>query len=400
MYQPDKSTRFMPPNKTFPTRGQQCIRFPFQKRTMDFARTLLVMKLWIVPHFLYVGCTSWVNTDQSITAVPPAPHGGITVANIEACPNLTRLANDSFVTYPDMTELRLQKNGIMFIAEGAFNGLNVLEILSLSENHIRQIPTMTLVPVPGILKKLHFDNAFSRTVASNLAYPYFKAFTNLTLLNLGYNPSLTTFSGTILPSSLLDMNLLFTQIPIFPEFSRFTPQLKHLRMDCMNQQFDHFSADTLSGLNKLEYMRISSCGLSSIPNISNLTSLGKLILYNNKLVEIPGLRSLIKVTSIEVHANNLQTLPDLSNLTLLTHLQVEDNKLVCNKDLCWLWLWTITSNPILKDNPVCWDPAHLRGRTLVDLLPAEMGCDVASGTTKDPLKSANCYGIFTVKHLI
>ena len=367
---------------------------------MDFARTLLVMKLWIVPHFLYVGCTTWVNSDQSITAVPPAPHAGITVANIEACPNLTRLVNDSFVTYPDMTELRLHENGIMFIAEGAFNGLNVLEILVLKENHIRQIPTKTLVPVPGILKKLYFDNAFSRTVASNLGCPYFKAFTNLTLLSLGYNPPLTAFSGAILPPSLLDMTLLFTQIPMFPEFSRYTPQLKFLRMDCMNQQFGHLSADTLSGLNKLEYMRISSCGLSYIPNISNLTSLGKLILYNNKLVEIPDLGNLIQLTFIMVHANNLQTLPDLSNLTLLTHLQVEDNKLVCNKDLCWLWLWAITSNPILKDNPACWDPAHLRGRPLVDLLPAEMGCDVASGTTKDPLKIANCYGLLTIKPLI
>ena len=71
--------------------------------------------------------------------------------------------------------------------------------------------------------------------------------------------------------------------------------------------------------------------LTSLPNISHLTSLQILHVTNNKLHTLPSLPLGLRI--LQISSNKLQSLPDISHLTSLQVLTAHDNKLQTLPDL-------------------------------------------------------------------
>ena len=82
-------------------------------------------------------------------------------------------------------------------------------------------------------------------------------------------------------------------------------------------------------------------GLQSISDLSGLTSLNELLLYNNQLTDVSGLSNLTSLTQLRLENNQLTDIGDLSGLTSLNVLRLYSNQLTDIGDLSGITLLTV-----------------------------------------------------------
>ena len=88
--------------------------------------------------------------------------------------------------------------------------------------------------------------------------------------------------------------------------------------------------DGLSGLTGLD---LSKNQLTSMVDVSHLTTLTQLVLTDNRLTSVPDLSKLTALTGLWVNDNRLTSIPDLSRLTALKLLDMSGNRLTSPPDL-------------------------------------------------------------------
>ena len=165
------------------------------------------------------------------------------------------------------------------IAEFAFAGLHLLEILSLNDASINTLASTVLSNVYS-LKVLQLTNHQIQSIPDDMHWP-----NELTHLNLNGNPitslSSVTFDGL--------------------------SQLKDLRIESAGPLTDEISNGAFDELTSLESLQLAGSGIDELPEgiFQNLANLKSIRLQGNELIELPdGLfDGLVSLQSIELDEN-------------------------------------------------------------------------------------------------
>ena len=320
-------------------------------------------------------------TDKNIWSIPPQlrnPPTSIHILKIIGCTNLTRLVNNSFMTYPNLERLFVYENpNLGFIEEGAFNGLFVLERIKFRMCKLTQSPkALLLQPSMERVFVMGFSSAFA--IRPQFQYPYFRGFPKLTDLNiLGTKPM--NFSASFLPAVLREIYLYWSDLNEMPDFSRYTPNIECINL-AGNPLIGDFPMERIAGLTKLTWIRLDGYSLSSFDAPPTLVSLGELAIDNNQLTTISGLYNLPKLKILKLSNNKLKYVPDLFHLLLINSIQMGGNRWACDQDLCWLWaLLFVKPGVIHKDHQlICASPPELVGRNFLSLREEDLGCQVSN----------------------
>ena len=285
------------------------------------------------------------NATSNISTIPEQAIAGDPVLFIKDNP-IYHIARDAFITYSNLRKLYLINLGLQYIEEGAFNGQDKLELfLSISNWNLHFSPDLG-PPTQSLITILWWQTLPPSEV---ITFPYFAAFGKLTSLNIG-GSYLATFQPNLLPRSLLEINLGYFLLPIFPKFALYAPLL--------------------------ESISAYKCGMHSVPfeNVTGLVRVKYLNLHSNYLDKLPNISLMEKLEELYLDNNRLSSLPDLYDKPFI-RLTIAINPLVCDKALCWIRMWPwMKSTSIPTDEPVCARPADVAGMKLMDVDPAFMEC--------------------------
>ena len=284
---------------------------------------------------------------SGLTTIPNETTPGDPELYMKDC-NLGYIPKDAFLTYSNLLRLLFQNTGIQYIEEGAFNGLDKLVNFSSINNIAMQLPadfgpptrTLTVLGLWGSLPRY-----------SPIVYPYFEAFENLEILNIG-GSYLFTFQADNVPPKLKEIYMGYSATPKFPNYlATRAPMLQKIYL--FNCGMHTMLLEDVIGLRDVTHLNIRFNDLPAIPDIS----------FMNKLEHL------------ELHNNRLTSVPDLYDLPL-TRLTLKDNPLICDEALCWvrMWPWTRPASPIPTDEPVCAGPAEVAGKKMMEVDPAFMKC--------------------------
>ncbi|XP_069696521.1 uncharacterized protein [Periplaneta americana] len=233
--------------------------------------------------------------------------------------NLSTLAKKAFVSKSilQIESLHLDHCEISYIDVDAFNGLILLDFLSLDDNLLTGLKVGTFKNLTH-LQSLHL--AYNRI--ENLDAGIFEGLTSLEWLDLAHNLLYSlgsdTFIGlTNLKKLLLWHNRLST---LHPDVFMHLTKLNALHLD-ENEELQIPSNSSFLNIQTVEELDISDCNISSVMPISfeNATNLTKLVLSNNNLKTIDY--------------NIFRVMPKL------THLFLYGNPLECDCELLKVWRW-------------------------------------------------------------
>jgi len=120
-------------------------------------------------------------------------------------------------------------------------------------------------------------------------------------------------------------------------------------------------------LESIQWLDMTGCGIPTMENLSELTSLQELKLGRNNLRKVEGLGAdKPRLTSLDLSDNKLTTLEGLSGLTALRSLRLEGNKIGDVSELNRLLpltnlrqLWLATPAASTKKNPLCDHPSYM-----------------------------------------
>ena len=130
---------------------------------------------------LGVEAKSCLYAVMDLTEVPTGIHEGCTEVHLQGN-DITNVPAGVFSNIDECKELNLNDNKISLIENGAFIGLNNLEILSLAGNLISQLPVGVFSPLTQ-LTELSLNNNDLITIQYNT----FPGLTNLEVLDLSAN---------------------------------------------------------------------------------------------------------------------------------------------------------------------------------------------------------------------
>ncbi|EGD73477.1 TKL protein kinase [Salpingoeca rosetta] len=259
---------------------------------------------------------------------------------------LTELSPDMFLNLSSLQVLNLRRNLISSIRERAFDSLTSLRSLSLGHNDLTALP----------------EALFRRT-------------TNLRVLVLQIN-QLSTLPPQLLASltrleRLLCSHNVLSSLPA--KLFKATSALKFLFLDW--NRLARLPSGVFSPLTNLRELRIRNNVLTEvnqawfaplhpeltrlwltnnlITRISNMPSLERLSLGNNKLTVFPR-RSFPRLLSLRLDNNPLEQVPDVTGLTQLQELRFNNHKMT-NIDMTGilqlqeLWWLELTAHASVKD---------------------------------------------------
>ena len=286
-------------------------------------------------------CTSG-ELDNSVEPCNPPGHPSLFM---KLC-NLGSIPKDAFITYTNLTALEFESAGIASIEEGAFNGLDKLVSFISIKNQNLQLPSDFGPPTKTLTTLMLYN---SLPMYETPVFPYFAAFENLKLLDIG--GSWASYGIENLPPNLTVINLGKTHPKIFPNLGITCAMLQEIYIH--KNDLHSISLEAVTGLNEVMILD----------------------LRNNKLTAIPDISFMSKLEILRLHNNLLSSVPDLYDLPLTT-LTLQENPLICDKALCWLRMlpWTKPNPSIPTDTPVCAGPSKVDGKTLMEVDPAFMEC--------------------------
>ena len=299
---------------------------------------------------------------------------------------LRTLNNSSFDLYADLEELSLEHCKIGLIQQGTFDRQVKLQILSFSNNSIRQLP-ITFGPSVHTIIEINLWAAYVSGYVFN--YPYFSAFQKLLILNIGKRNA-DNFDSKNIPPSVMSFKAYRSELSTFPNFSHLQ-NLENLYLGITT-----IPRDNIDGLKQLSVLKINRNRIKLMPNISYLSVLKLVVLNQNYISYVPagtlnGLQHLkilelsankiayvddishLSLSFIDLRSNNLRLLPDLYGQKL-KRLYLHDNPIVCNQSLCWLRMWSWFQTPPKVDNVVCTHPLQLAGLEIMNVHPNILEC--------------------------
>ena len=355
-------------------------RTSYISRWKMYPMRLITILMCMTTFFRMVAGVAVKLTDKNIWSIPPQlrnPPTSIHILTLNECTNLTRLVNNSFITYPNLERLFVYgSDDLEIIEEGAFNGLFLLQRIKFSPCKLIQFPKL---PQPSIerIKVMGFSRAFA--IRPQFQYPHFRGFPKLKDLDLTAVKPIN-FTGSILPATLLKLFLYDSGVTEMPDFSRYTPDITQVTL--ARNPIGDFPIERITGLAKLTVIRLDGCSLTSLefPPESTLVSLKKIVLNDNQLKTISGLSYLPKLKTLELENNNLTSLPDVFHLPAVDALKLGGNPWECGQHLCWLWALLFTKPTVIDANsPLnCTSPPLLAGRDFLSLREEDLGCQVAN----------------------
>ena len=258
--------------------------------------------------------------DQNLKAVPT--NLSTDLVDLKLARNFLNTLNaDSFRNYSKLVYLDVSHNRLEVIEDRTFDQQLHLQRLSLDFNRIRQLPSYFGPSLTG-LTSWHMYNGYEATGIFNL--PYFANFTGLRTLHLGGVHMETFQDPTILPESLMNLDLQGKILPTVPDLSD-TPNLDYLTL--YSCSIEYIPQQNIDALTKLYYLGLGSNKLTSIPNLSHMSSLARLDLLNNLLQEVPRnhISGLVSLEWLSLRGNMLHIMPNISYLSKLTEVDLSLN---------------------------------------------------------------------------
>ncbi|MDB5272545.1 MAG: leucine-rich protein [Chitinophagaceae bacterium] len=187
---------------------------------------------------------------------------------------------------------------------------------------------------------LYADMSLNTTAAAALNIPFkcysqnivdlsgIEYFTNITTLEVKYNPNLQTLPDISGLTQITTLGLDSNGLTALPNLSTLT-SLQVL-------SFHHNNVTVLPSVSNLTQLRILfaySNKLTSLPSLSALVNLDKLFISDNPITVLPSLSSLVKLTYFSAHRLPLTSLPSFNNCVLLQHLVCTDNQITTVPDI-------------------------------------------------------------------
>ena len=252
---------------------------------------------------------------------------------------------------PRLKILDLSFNKLTIVNETMLQYLTILEYLSLSHNPIGD----------GIHESAFWNlRALKHLDLKNISAPYFssgffKTLTNLSTLDLSWNPI-----GTIplLPISLQELDLSGTQVISLENF--YLPQLQELKLNYM-PNLTSLVLNDLENLTSLEMLSMIGC-----------KRLIQLSLWPQLGIVLPRLQRLsIKECGLETLNNELHAL-----VQRIPVIELENNPWRCDCKLEWINLLNSTRN--LSRNIRCYAPERHHAKLLAEIPNYELQCEYDS----------------------
>lgn len=252
---------------------------------------------------------------------------------------------------PKLKILDLSFNKLTVINETMLQHLTILEYLSLSHNPIGDGIHESAFWTLRALRHLDMRNISAPFFSSD----FFKTLTNLTTLDLSWNP---ISAISLLPISLQELDLSGTQVINFENL--YLPQLRELRLN-------HMPNLTLLALNDLE-------NLVSLETLSLIgcQRLVQLDLWSQMGVVLPRLQRLsLKKCGLETLGVELRPLVQRTPV-----VELENNPWKCDCKLEWIGLLNSTRN--LSRDIRCRAPDRHYAKLLAEIPSYELQCEYGS----------------------
>ena len=370
---------------------------------------------------------------RKLTSVPRDIGSNVTKLNL-ARNKLNILDDNSFQTLVELLELNLETCHIKCIYNGTFAMQGKLQVLSLKYNEIHYLPVDFGPPTDSLLTlntfsafadildlKPFYFSAFKKLerlrIGGWAGIPFSKAHISMRLTKLSAQYAFKTFPDLSNLTKIKTLNLYDHAFSFIPdEYIRgmdalkflaigrtnleITPDLSHLEnlnfLWLISNSISRIPRDKIEGLGRICELQLQDNELTAMPNISHFPLLQVVRLDSNRipsvphhtLYELPKLYNLdltrnmishIEVSSLFMSGNlflggnQLTNPPDLFDMTLDT-LHISDNPLLCDHSLCWLRMWPWFKSLPNMDNPVCAQPAHMRGTCVMRVHPVLLQC--------------------------
>ncbi|XP_071562787.1 uncharacterized protein [Temnothorax nylanderi] len=252
---------------------------------------------------------------------------------------------------PKLKILDLSFNKLTVVNETMLQHLTVLEYLSLSHNPIGDGTHESAFWNLRALKHLDLRNISAPYFSSN----FFKTLTNLSTLDLSWNP----ISGIpLLPISLQELDLSGTQVISLENL--YLPQLRELRLNHM-PNLTSLALNDLENLASLETLSLIGC-----------KRLVELKLWSQIGIVLPRLQRLsIKECGLETLGVDLRPLVQRTPV-----VELGNNPWNCDCKLEWIGLLNSTKN--LSRNIRCHTPDRHHAKLLVEIPSHELQCEYDS----------------------
>jgi len=252
---------------------------------------------------------------------------------------------------PKLKILDLSFNKLTVVNETMLQHLTILEYLSLSSNPIRD----------GIHESAFWNlRALKHLGLRDISAPYFssdffKTLTNLSTLDLSWNP---ISAIPLLPISLQELDLSGTQVISLENL--YLPQLRELRLNYM-PNLTSLALNDLENLTSLETLSLIGC--------KRLIQLG---LWSQIGIVLPRLQRLsIKDSGLETLGVELRPLVQRTPV-----VELENNPWKCDCKLEWLGLLNSTRN--LSRDIRCYAPHRHYAKYLAEIPSYELQCEYDS----------------------
>ena len=239
-----------------------------------------------------------------------------------------------------LESIDLQGNKIEFIHDDAFQSCVVLKRVILGENRLTALPT-SFGPNPSNLEILSVESS----ILLDIPQRYFARY-----------------------PSLKDLHVMDTDIDIVDGQGLGT--LRYLAMNSRNRM-PYFNGHT-----NLEYLRLDDLNLTTFPssNLSNMTKLADLGIYNSKLEVFPEIINSPNLAIIDLSDNNqLRVIKDLSLLPRLIELYCDNCRPDCGPDLCWFIMENLFLNTYFYPL-TCASPPEFANSDITSHSPVHLRC--------------------------
>ena len=279
-------------------------------------------------------------SDQQRTSVPTDLATSLAVLNMKG--NLVRILNAaSFSNYPELFILDMSSNLLEIIEDGTFDQQTQLNDVNFRNNKIRQLPA-SFGPSTTTLETWHIFEGY--TTMAIFQNPYFADFTRLYSLEIGFEDTELSLDPSILPSSLLWLDMHHSIMTTLPDLSS-TPNL--IELSSYSLGIEHIPQQHINALINLKHMYLHDNKITSMPNLSHMSMLSELVMYDNLVQEVPRshILGLVSLESMYLYGNLLHTMPNISYLTKLTHVDFSENAIT---DVPASTLYGITNRLTLK----------------------------------------------------
>ena len=260
-------------------------------------------------------------SQSDLTEVPPCPADQtIDAINLDRN-NIQELFSHSFDNYDHLTQISVAFNGLRNIHDGTFDNIRNLQKLDLHENSIVKLPTNF---GPSTVTLFEIDLTAAIEDLRLLSYPYFSAFTSLSIITIG-SINNENLNDSFFPPNLQLLVSNKGRLDTFPPLSSLTKIIRSVSFT--EHQITTITQEAVSGLFELYELHLDFNNITNFPNFSHCTKLSKLFFVQNQLSYIPRqhIEGLESIQEIDFAGNYLTHMPDISHLISLQKISVGYN---------------------------------------------------------------------------